>query len=162
MYQKTTLSNGLRVLSSTMPQTQSVSICIFVGIGSRFETDQEAGSSHFIEHVLFRGTEKRPTSQDISEAIEGIGGVLNGGTDRENTVYWVKVAKAHFRDAFDVLADMMLHAKFDPADVEKERSVIIEEINMTNDNPSSKVGYLIDSILWSHHPLGRDIAGTKE
>ena len=96
LYQKTVLNNGLRIVSETMPHTHSASICVFVGVGSRYETNARAGISHFVEHVLFRGTEKRPTSRDISEAIEGVGGVLNGGTDRESTVYWCKVAPPAF------------------------------------------------------------------
>jgi predicted Zn-dependent peptidase len=162
LYQKTVLKNGLRVVTETMPQTHSASICIFLGVGSRYETDARAGISHFIEHVLFRGTEKRPTSRDISEAIEGVGGVLNGATDRESTVYWCKVARPHFDMAFDVLADMLLHSKLEPDDVEKERTVIIEEINMSYDAPSSKVGLIIEKLLWPRTPLGRDIAGTKK
>jgi predicted Zn-dependent peptidase len=118
-----------------MPQTYSVSICIFTGVGSRYEKDKIAGVSHFIEHLMFRGTEKRPESRLISEAIEGVGGVLNGGTDKEVTVYWCKVPASHFTVAMDVLSDMLLHARFDPADMEKERQIIIEEIKMTNDAP---------------------------
>ncbi len=162
MYQKTVLDNGLRVISETMPQTHSASICIFVGVGSRYETNTRAGISHFVEHVLFRGTQKRPTSRDISEAIEGVGGVLNGGTDRESTVYWCKVARPHFEMALDVLSDMLLDSKLDAEDIEKERQVIIEEINMSYDAPSSKVGLIIEKLLWPLDPLGRDIAGTKK
>lgn len=162
MYQKTVLTNGLRVISETMPQTHSASICIFVGVGSRYETNARAGISHFVEHVLFRGTEKRPTSRDISEAVEGVGGVLNGGTDRESTVYWCKVARPHFEMALDVLSDMLLNSKLDAEDIEKERQVIIEEINMCYDSPSSKVGIIIEKLLWPKDSLGRDIAGTKK
>ncbi len=162
MYQKTVLKNGLRVISETMPHTHSASICIFLGVGSRYETNAVAGISHFIEHVLFRGTKKRPTSRDISEAIEGVGGILNGATDHETTVYWCKIARPHFDMALDVLSDMLLHSKLVPGDVEKERTVIIEEINMTYDTPSSKVGLIIEKLLWPASPLGRDIAGTKK
>jgi len=98
------------------------------GTGSRYETDPEAGVSHFIEHLLFKGTQKRATAREISTAIESVGGILNGGTDRELTLYWCKVAQHHFELALDVLADMLLHSKFDPQDIEKERQVIIEEI----------------------------------
>ncbi|RJO62437.1 MAG: insulinase family protein [Dehalococcoidia bacterium] len=162
MYQKTILDNGLRIISETMPQTHSASICIFVGVGSRYETNARAGISHFVEHGLFRGTQKRPTSRDISEAIEGVGGVLNGGTDRESTVYWCKVARPHFEMALDVLSDMLLNSRFETEDIEKERQVIIEEINMSYDSPSSKVGLIIEKLLWPADPLGRDIAGTKK
>ena len=162
MYQKTTLDNRLRIITSTMPHTRSVCISIFIGTGSRYEADPEAGVSHFIEHLLFKGTQKRATAKDISVAIESIGGILNGGTDKELTLYWCKVAQPHFHLALDVLTDMMLHSKFDPQDIEKERRVIIEEINMSKDSPSQQVNMLIDELLWPGHPLGRDIAGNKE
>ena len=162
MYQKTTLDNGLRIITATMPHTHSVSICIFIGVGSRYETEAQAGISHFIEHLLFKGTPKRPTSREISETIEGVGGILNGGTDKELTVYWCKVAQSHFPIALDVLVDMLLHSKFDPPDIERERQVIIEEIHMSKDSPMQRVDMLIDELLWYNHPLGRDIAGSKE
>jgi len=145
-----------------MPHTRSVSICIFIGVGSRYETEAEAGVSHFIEHLLFKGTPKRETARAIAEAIEGVGGILNGGTDKELTLYWCKVAQPHFELALDVLADMLLHSKFDPQDIEKERQIIIEEINMSNDSPAQRVDMLIDGLLWPKHPLGRDTAGSKE
>ena len=162
MYQKTTLDNGLRIITSTMPHTRSVCISIFVGVGSRYEAKQQAGVSHFIEHLLFKGTQKRATARQISEAIEGAGGILNGGTNKELTVYWCKVAQPHFPLALEVLSDMLLHSRFDPADIEKERHVIIEEINASRDSPPQLVDMLIDELLWPNHPLGRDVAGSKE
>jgi len=162
LYQKTTLDNGLRLITAPMPHTRSVTISFFIGAGSRYETEAQAGISHFIEHLCFKGTAKRPTAREISTAIEGVGGVLNGGTDKELTVYWCKVAQPHFQTALDVLVDMLLNSRFDPADIEKERQVIIEEINMGNDSPSQRVAMLIDELLWPEHPLGRDIAGSKE
>jgi len=162
LYQKTTLDNGLRVITATMPHIHSVSICFFIGVGSRYETEQKAGVSHFIEHLMFRGTQKRPTAREISAAIEGVGGILNGGTDREVTTYWCKVVQPHFPLALDVLADMLLHSRFEPQDIEKECQVIIEEINMSHDTPSQRVSLLIDELLWPNHPLGRDIAGSKQ
>ena len=140
----------------------SVSICLFVGTGSRYETEQLSGISHFIEHVLFRGTDKRPTSRAISESIEEIGGILNGGTDRETTVYWAKAPRDHFVSTLDTLSDMVLNSKFDPSDIEKERRVIVEEIHMSEDQPDQKACQLIDTVLWPDHPLGRDIAGTEK
>ena len=145
-----------------MPHTHSVSICIFIGVGSRYETELKAGISHFIEHLCFKGTEKRSTSREISEAIEGVGGIINGGTDKELTLYWCKVAQPHFPTALDVLADMLLHSRFDPKDIESERKIIIEEINMVRDSPAQLVDMLIDELLWPGHPLGRDIAGSKQ
>jgi len=162
LYQKTTLNNGLRLLTAAMPHCRSVSICFFISTGSRYETDAQAGISHFVEHLCFRGTAKRPTASDISAAIEGLGGILNGGTDKELTIYWCKVAQPHFHPALDVLTDMLLNSKFDSSDIEKERQVIIEEINMSNDSPAQKVAILIDVLLWPGHPLGRDIAGSKK
>ena len=162
MYQKTILDNGLRVITATMPHTRSVSTCIFIGVGSRYETEVQAGISHFIEHLCFKGTSKRTTAREISEAIEGVGGILNGGTDKELTIYWCKVAQPHFPIVLDVLTDILLHSKFDPVDIERERQVIIEEINMSKDSPSQQVDMLIDELLWPNHPLGRDIAGSKE
>jgi predicted Zn-dependent peptidase len=162
LYQKTTLDNGLRVLTATMPHTRSVSICIFIGVGSRYETELEAGVSHFIEHLLFKGTPKRTSSREISAAIEGVGGILNGGTDKELSLYWCKVAQQHFPLALEVLADMLLHSRFNPKDIESERQVIIEEINMGRDSPAQLVDMLIDELLWPNHPLGRDTAGSKQ
>ena len=162
MYQKTVLDNKLRLLTANMPHTQSVSISLFIGIGSRYETDTEAGISHFIEHLCFRGTAKHPTAREIATAIEGVGGMLNGGTDKELTTYWCKVAVPHFGLALEVLADMLLNSRFEPQDIEKERRVIVEEINMSFDSPPQRVGMLIDELLWPEHPLGRDIAGSKK
>jgi len=162
LYQKTTLDNGLRVMTADMPYTRAVSLCAFIGVGSRYEADAEAGISHFIEHLLFRGTEKRPTPKEISEAIEGVGGIINAGTDKELTVYWCKVAQPHFSLALDVISDILLHSKLEMADIEKERQIITEEINMGMDSPAQRVDLLIDELLWPNHPMGRDIAGNKE
>jgi len=162
VYKKATLDNGLRIVTAAMPHTRSVSICIFIGAGSRYEAEAEVGVSHFVEHLCFKGAEKRPTSREISVAIEGVGGMLNGGTDKELTIYWCKVAQPHFSLALDVLADMLLHSRFAPLEIEKERQVILEEINMSLDSPPQRVDMLIDELLWPNHPLGRDIAGTKE
>lgn len=162
MYRKTTLDNGLRLITAEMPHTHSVSIGIFVGVGSRYEAEAQSGISHFVEHLLFRGTERRKTAQEISGAVEGVGGFLNGGTDKELTIYWCKVAKPHFPLALDVLVDMLLNSRFDSEDIERERQVIIEEINMVRDSPSQQVSMLIDELIWPGHPLGRDIAGSKE
>lgn len=160
MHQKTVLPNGLRIVTTTMPHTRSVSVCFFIGVGARYESDSQAGISHFIEHLLFKGTAKRPTSRDISEAIEGVGGMLNGGTDKEMTIYWARVAQPHFPLALDVLVDVLLRSRFEPEEIEKERQVIIEEIHMSRDSPGQQVHMLIDELLWPGHPLGRDIAGT--
>ncbi len=162
MYQKTTLDNGIRVITSPMPNARSVTISIFIATGSRYEKTREMGISHFLEHILFRGTEKRPSSRELSEAIEGVGGILNGETDKELTVYWCKVAGPHFPIALDVLTDMILHSRFKPEEIDKERQIIIEEINRSKDSPAQLVDEITDVILFPGHPLGRDIAGTKK
>jgi len=162
MIHETRLENGLRIVTVTMPQTRAASVSLFVGAGSRYEPDEVGGASHFIEHMLFKGTERRPTARHIAEAIEGIGGYSNAYTDQEITAYWAKVAAPHFAEAADVLTDMLRHSNFDPAEVEKERRVIIEEINMTMDTPDQWVGILLGHAIWPDHPLGRDVAGTRE
>jgi predicted Zn-dependent peptidase len=162
LYLKTTLDNGLRLVTSTMPHSRSVSVCVFMAVGSRYETDAEAGISHFIEHLCFKGTPKRATPRDIAVAIEGVGGILNAATDRELTLYWCKVAPHHLRLALDVLADILLHSKFEPEEIERERYVIFEEIHATKDSPYQQVGMMIDGLLWPDHPLGRDVAGNVE
>jgi len=162
MYQKITLDNGLRLITSEMPHTRSVSLVFFLGVGSRYETDAIAGVSHFIEHLCFKGTEKRPTAKDISEAIEGVGGILNGGTDKELTTYWCRVTSEHFNLSLDVLVDLLRGSRFAVEDIDRERQVIIEEINMSLDSPRQRVAMLIDEILWPGQALGRDIAGSRE
>ena len=161
-HQRTTLDNGLRVITATMPHIRSVSICVYIGVGSRYESDAEAGVSHFIEHMCFKGTPERPTAREIAEAIEGVGGFLNGATGKELSLYWCRVAQSHFNHSLNVLADMLLNSKFQPEDIEKERQIIIDEINMSLDSPSQRVEMLIDELLWPNHPLGRDVAGCKE
>ena len=162
MYQRSVLDNKLRVLTSTMAHTQSVSMVICVGAGSRYESDELAGVSHFIEHLPFKGTESWPTARAVSEAIEGVGGVMNASTDREMTVFWCKVARLHYKTAFAVLMDMVLHSRLDPEDVEKEREVIQEELRMTYDQPSYRVDLLIDEAMWPDQAMGRDVGGTPE
>lgn len=162
MYHKSVLENGLRIITSSMAHTRSVCISIFIGAGSRYERAEEAGTSHFIEHLCFKGTERRATSKEISEAIDGVGGMLNGGTDKELTIYWCKVARPHFLLALDVLVDMLRHSRFDAQDMERERQVIIEELNMSLDSPHERVNMLIDEVVWPDQPLGRDVAGSKE
>jgi predicted Zn-dependent peptidase len=162
MYQRFVLDNGVRVLINELPHTRSVTLAIFVGIGSRYEEAPIGGISHFIEHMLFKGTEKRPTAQDIAVAIEGIGGAFNASTGHEMTDYWVKVSFAHFETALDVLSDMLRRSLLMPEEIEKERRVIIEEINQTFDTPDELLFYDLDELMWLPHPLGRDIAGTPE
>jgi len=162
MYNKAVLDNGLRVITSTMPHSRSVCIAILVGAGSCYEAREEAGISHFAEHLFFKGTRRRPTAKEISQDIEGVGGTINGGTDKEVTVFWAKVASSYFSVALDVLADLLLNSRFDGRDIEQERRVIIEEINMNLDLPRERVNMLIDEVLWPEQPLGREVIGDKE
>jgi predicted Zn-dependent peptidase len=162
MYDLTTLDNGLRVLTVTMPHIQSVSLGFFLNVGSRYESEAMAGASHFIEHMLFKGTARRPTARDIADAIEGRGGLVNASTGLETTLYWAKVAAANLPETLDVLSDMLLAATFDPVELEKERAVIGEEINYSLDTPDSLVGILVNQLQWPDHSLGRDVAGTRE
>jgi len=162
MLHETTLENGLKILTITMSQTRAVSVSFFVGTGSRYESDDVAGASHFIEHMLFKGTTRRPTTRHIAESIEGIGGYSNAYTGQDTTTYWAKVAAPHFAEAADVLIDMLRCSTFDPKEVEKERRVIVEEINMSMDAPDQWVGILLGQVVWPDHPLGRDVAGTRE
>ena len=159
-HNRTVLDNGLRVLTSNMPHTFSVTLALFVGVGSRYEPNETAGSTHFLEHLLFKGSKNWPTAQDISEAIEGVGGMMNASTDREITIYYCKVAKPHFRRALLVLLDMVLNPLLDPEEMEKERQVILEELRMSNDYPTYRVDLLMDEMLWPDQPMGRDVGGT--
>jgi len=162
MYSKAVLNNGLRVITSTMPHSRSVCLAILVGAGSCYESKEEAGISHFAEHLFFKGTQRRPTSKEITQDIEGVGGIINGGTDKELTVFWCKVASPHFSTALDVLSDILLNSRFDNKEVERERKVINEEINMNLDLPQQRVSMLIDELLWPEQPLGREVIGYKE
>ncbi len=160
MYSKTELDSGLRVLTIHAPHAYSVSVAIFIGTGSRYESEEMAGASHFIEHLLFKGTRGMPTARQLSEAVESVGGLINGSTGRESTTLWCKVARHHFRLALRVLSDMVRWPLLDSDEMEKERGVILEEIRMTNDYPSYRVGALIDTVLWPDQPLGREVTGT--
>ena len=162
MYQRTVLDNGLRILTSTIPHTRSATIAFFIGAGSRYESDEQSGASHFIEHMLFKGTTKRPTAKEISIAIERIGGFFNASTGQEESTYWVKVTKPHLDIAIDVLGDMIRHAKFEPSDIDKERNIITKEINLALDAPDDLVHLLNNQLVWPNHPLGRDVAGSEE
>jgi predicted Zn-dependent peptidase len=162
MYTKTLLDNGLRVITSPMPHSRSVCIVILVGTGSCHESKEEAGISHFAEHLFFKGTERRPTSKEISQDIEGVGGIINGSTDKELTIFWCKVASSHFPIALDVLSDLLLNSRFDNQEIERERRVISEEIKMSLDLPQHRVNAIMDELLWPDQPLGREVIGYKE
>jgi predicted Zn-dependent peptidase len=161
-YERTVLSNGLRIITSSMPHTHSVSLTLYVGAGSRYEGSKEAGVSHFLEHMLFKGTEKRRTAKEIAEAVDGVGGLLNGATDREYTVYFIKVARPHMDLGLDVLFELVRRPLIDQSEMEKERGVVVEELAMVADAPAQMADLLLDSLMWPGNPLGRDIAGTPE
>ena len=156
------LPNGLRLITAPMPQARSVAISLYVGAGSRYEKREAAGVSHFVEHLCFKGTAKRPTAQLISEAIDGVGGILNAATDREYTVFYAKVARPHLDVALDVLCDLVQTPLFDATELEKERKVVLEELAAVADSPGQQADLLLDELLWPAQPLGWDIAGTKE
>jgi predicted Zn-dependent peptidase len=159
---KTTLPNGLRLITAPMPHTRSVAISVYIGAGSRYETPEESGISHFIEHLCFKGTAKRPSSQLISEVVDSVGGVMNAATDREYTVYYAKVARPHLPLALDVLTDLVQAPIFDAIEMEKERKVVIEELAAVVDSPAQQADLRLDELLWPEQPLGWDIAGTAE
>ncbi len=161
-YERTTLPNGLRLLTASMPGMRSASIAFFFKSGSRYEQDRIAGVSHFIEHMLFKGTKNYPTARLISEAIEGVGGTFNGSTGKEITSYTARVPGEELEAVMTVLADMIRYSLFDSAEIEKERSVIIEELSATRDDPQEWVNLLVDEAMWPELPLGRDDAGTIE
>ena len=145
-----------------MPERQSASVVLMFAGGSRLEDDRLAGVSHFIEHLYFKGTARRPTSKEIADAIEGVGGFINASTDKELTAYWARVPSEHISLGLDVLFDIVSNSRLDPADVERERMVILEELRMYQDQPQDLVQNLFEELIWPGHPLGRDIAGTEE
>jgi predicted Zn-dependent peptidase len=162
MYQRHTLSNGLRILTYHMPYVHSASILLFFGVGSRYESAEEAGISHLIEHMIFKGSESFPTAQVISETIEGVGGVLDAATDKELTIFSAKIADRHCKLALQLLADMVQRPRLDEVELEKERRVVIEELNMYHDSPQDWVSVLADETVWPGLPLGREVAGTRQ
>ena len=159
--QLTTLPNGARVITSPQSEAESVAVGFFVGVGGRFETPEVAGASHFIEHMLFKGTRRR-TAKQISQAIEGRGGYLNAYTQEDATCYYARLPHERLDEAFDVLADMYREPNFAPADIDRERGVIIEELRMCHDQPQHVVQELLMDGLWHGHPLGRPLVGTEK
>jgi predicted Zn-dependent peptidase len=161
-FSKTTLDNGLRVLTAEMPAAKSVACFVMLAAGSRYETRDTNGIAHFSEHMFFKGTERRPTAREIAGEIDAIGGEFNAFTGKEYTGYYVKCAAEHRDTALDVLVDMIRHSKFDPEEIEREKGVIVEEMNMYYDTPRDYVDGVYDALLYDDQPLGWDIIGTKE
>jgi predicted Zn-dependent peptidase len=149
------------VLTERMPQVRSVAVGVWVRVGSRFEKEERAGISHFIEHMLFKGTESR-SAEDIARAIDSVGGTLDAFTSRENTCFYAKVLGEHLPLAVDLLSDLLLHPRLDPQDVEKERRVVLEEIKMVEDDPDDLIHDLFAAQFWRGHPLGRPVLGNRE
>ena len=160
-YQKTVLDNGIKVITEEIPYLKSASIGIWVNTGSRDEQPQENGISHFIEHLLFKGTERR-TAFDIAKEIDSVGGTLNAFTGREYTCFYAKVIDKNLPLAIDLLSDIFLHSLIDVKDVEKERMVILQEIKMVEDTPDDYIHDLFNRVCWGDHPLGFPICGTSE
>ncbi len=162
MYHLTTLKNDFKVITYPMPRSHGVTCAILVGAGSRYEPDRWAGLSHFAEHMFFKGTPKRPSQADISQAIEGIGGHMNAATSQDYTFYYNQVPARHFKRSIDVLADSFNNALFNADAIEREKGVILEEMNMYFDTPMQYIYDLLMQTVWPDNSLGRDIIGYKK
>lgn len=161
MYHKTVLNNGLRILSERLDNYRSVSLGIWVNVGSRDEMEDESGISHFIEHMLFKGTENR-SSLDIAKELDAIGGFSNAFTGKEYTCFHAKFLDKHFPILADILADILLNSVFEPLDMDRERQVILQEISMVEDTPDDYIHVLFSDLFWKNHPLGRSVLGSDE
>jgi predicted Zn-dependent peptidase len=161
MFQRTELPQGPRVISARLPGSRSVSIAAYVLAGSRLESPADAGVAHFMEHLTFKGTAGYPSSRAISEAIEGVGGSANAATDRESTVYWARVPRREATRAMDVLGELVVRPRLEEADIDQERTVIVEEIRSYLDDPSEYCQMLIQTALFGDGPLGREICGDE-
>ncbi|MEO8230042.1 MAG: pitrilysin family protein [Chloroflexota bacterium] len=162
MFERTALPDGPRVISARLPGSRSVSIAAYVLAGSRLERPGQTGVAHFMEHITFKGTTAYPSTRAISEAIEGVGGSFNAATDRESTVYWVRVPAREAKRAADVVAELIVRPKLEDHEIDHERSVIIEEIRSYLDDPSEYAQILIQQGMFGDGPLGREICGDEE
>ena len=160
-YRKKVLDNGLKIIVHKIPERQSAALGIWINVGGRYENPVNKGMSHFLEHILFKGT-KNYSCRRLKESIEGIGGSLNGFTSEESTCYLIKVPASHLNAGLKVLADMVINPKLPAREIEKEKTVILEELKMYKDLPQSYVYELLDSLLWPKQPLGEPIIGTVE
>src|SRR2546430_16848433 len=154
VFERQTLANGVRVLTAPMPQAQSVTCSLMLAAGSRYETRETNGIAHFAEHMFFKGTERRPTARQIAGEIDAIGGEFNAFTGKEYTGYYVKCAAEHREVATDVLVDMLRRSKFDSEEIDREKGLIIEEMNMYFDTPRDFIGGVYDELLYGDQPLG--------
>src|SRR6188508_1288585 len=155
------LDNGLRLITESMPHVRSVTIGVWLMRGSRHESDERSGIAHFVEHMLFKGTDTR-SAEDIAQAIDSIGGQMDAFTAKEYASYYIKVLDEHLPFALDVLADIVMNPRFTPDDIEREKKVVVEEIKMVEDTPDDLVHELFTEGFWENHPLGRPILGTRE
>jgi predicted Zn-dependent peptidase len=162
MFERTALPAGPRVISARVPGARSVSIAAYVLAGSRLETPAEAGVAHFMEHITFKGTTRFPSTRSISEAIEGVGGSFNAATDRESTVYWVRVPRREAIRAMDVLGELIVRPTLDEAEIDGERNVIVEEIRSYLDDPAEYAQILFQQAMFGDGPLGREICGDED
>jgi len=162
VFEREVLPNKLRVLTAPLDHAQSVSCFVMLAAGSRYERAQNRGIAHFAEHMFFKGTERRPSSRDLTTLIDGIGGEFNAFTSKEYTGYYVRCAGADRDIAFDVLLDMLRHSKFDPEEIEREKGVILEEMNMYQDTPRDHIGTVYENLMYGDNPLGWETLGTKE
>lgn len=160
-FNRKVLSNGLVILTVPMPSFESSTVLVGVGAGSRYENRKNNGISHFLEHMAFKGTKKRPSALSISTLIDGIGGEFNAFTSKETTAYYVKSAASHVELCIDVLSDMLINSRLDKSEIEKEKGVILEEINLYEDTPSRKIGDIYEQLLYGDTPMGWDVAGEK-
>src|SRR4051794_24301941 len=162
VFERRTLENGLRVLTADVDQAQSVTCMIMLAAGSRYETKDTNGIAHFAEHMFFKGTTNRPSSRDLAGEIDAIGGEFNAFTGKEYTAYYVRCAAESRSTALDVLTDMIRNSKFDAEEIDREKGVIVEEMNMYFDTPRDFIGGVYDDLLYGDQPLGWDIIGTKD
>ncbi|HUD08697.1 MAG TPA: pitrilysin family protein [Candidatus Saccharimonadales bacterium] len=161
-FKKTTFKNGLRLITAPMKDTNTVTVVVAVAAGSKYESKKINGLSHFLEHMFFKGTKKRPKTKDIAESLDAVGGEFNAYTSTESTAYYAKVDKEHIGLAIDVVSDIFLNSKIDPKEIEKERGVILQEINMYEDNPMLSVQEEFENLLYGDQPAGWKVIGTKE
>lgn len=161
-FKLTRFDNGLKLITAPMEQTKAVAVLFLIGVGSRYEDKEKNGLSHFLEHMFFKGTEKRPTTLDIAKDLDAVGASYNAFTGEEHTGFFVRSASEHFDLSLDILNDMLYNSKFDEKEIEKEKGVIKEEINMYQDTPQSYVSEVAKKLFYGDTPLGREIAGEKE
>ena len=156
------LPGGAQLVTVPLAGRASVALAFMLGVGSRYEAAEDSGISHFVEHMLFKGSERYPSARSISETIEGVGGIIDAATDRESTAFWTRVPAAELERGLAVLADMLVRPLLAEEDVVKERHVVIEELRMYQDSPQDHAQTVFDEVMWPGHPLGRDIAGSEE